>query len=47
MSFVNRISYKISRLVTQMDMTDALIIVVCVVGLGLLCMRGFGSRTNY
>lgn len=47
MGFINRLSYKFSSVVSKLDVENCLIIVACVLVVGLLCMRGFGSRTDY
>jgi hypothetical protein len=45
--FVNRLVYEVTSYVSGFDRQHWLWISIAVLGLGLLCMRGFGSRTNY
>lgn len=37
----------ITRAASQLDRTQWVIVSVAVLGVGILCMRGFGSRNNY
>jgi hypothetical protein len=47
MAWLHNISLKVSRLVQQMDLETCLFLVAGVLIVGLLCLRGFGSRSNY
>jgi hypothetical protein len=37
----------VTRAAAQLDRTHWIILSVVVLGLGLVCMRGFGSRSQY
>jgi hypothetical protein len=41
--FIDTVTYRAGHL----DRQHWIIISVLVLGVGLICMRGFGSRTNY
>jgi hypothetical protein len=47
MEFVRHLYHKVSRIAVHMDFSDCAILVACVLVVGLVCLRGFGSRTNY
>lgn len=47
MVWLNHLSSKLSRLVSQMDLQTCLIVVAGVLIVGVLCLRGFGSRSTY
>ncbi len=47
MAWLSQFSSKFSRLVSQMDLQSCLFLVVGVLVIGIICLRGFGSRTNY
>lgn len=47
MSFVNSLTHKFSRTATNLDPSQFLLVVACVLLVGLVCMRGYGSRTNW
>jgi hypothetical protein len=47
MGFIDRYSRKFTNLATQMDLNDCIILVTVLLVIGLICMRGFGSRTDY
>lgn len=47
MGYVDRISGRMSGILGRMDLNDWLILACFVVVFGLLCLRGFGSRTDY
>jgi hypothetical protein len=38
---------RLTSYTSQLDRQHWLILSVIVLGIGMLCMRGFGSRTNY
>jgi len=33
--------------IDQMDIQEWLVVFVCVIAVGVLCLRGFGSRSDY
>lgn len=45
--FLNRTVDYVQRLILRSDTNDWLVIAVILIGMGVLCMRGFGSRTDY
>ena len=47
LNFVYRAAHVATNFVSQFDRQHWLWISVAVLALGLLCLRGFGSRTNY
>ena len=47
MAFIERLTNKFTQLATQMDLDDCVILVTVLLVVGLVCMRGFGSRTDY
>ncbi len=47
MGFIQRLTNKFTNLATQMDLNDCIILVTVLLAVGLICMRGFGSRTDY
>jgi hypothetical protein len=44
---VNQFIRDVVRFIEQMDTQDWLLALLAVVVVGLFCMRGFGSRSNY
>ena len=47
MEFLNRLYIKMSQIACRLDSDNFAILVGCVVLIGFVCMRGFGSRHNY
>jgi hypothetical protein len=47
MRFIQNLYDKVSRLALHMDETDCAVLIACVLVVGFVCMRGFGSRTNW
>lgn len=47
MSTLNSLLNKCFSLIHRLDTTGWAIVAVVVVGLGVLCMRGYGSRDEY
>jgi hypothetical protein len=47
MDFVNRVVNQFLSSVTHFDRQQWMWISVAVIVVGFMCMRGFGSRTNY
>ena len=47
MAWLHHLSLKFSRMVCQMDLQTCLILVAGVLIVGMLCLRGFGSRSSY
>ena len=47
MAWLHNLSLKFSRLASQIDLQSCLILVACVLVVGVLCLRGFGSRNSY
>lgn len=47
LSFLQTALNKVSYLVTQMNMTQWIIAGLCLVVVGFMCMRGYGSRSTY
>jgi hypothetical protein len=47
MSFVNSLSYKLTHSVMHLDYHQFTMLTVCVLLVGFLCMRGYGSRINW
>ena len=47
MEFIRHLQHKISRIAVHMDFSDCAILVVCVLTIGFICLRGFGSRSNW
>ena len=46
-SFLQIALNKVSNLVTQMSMTEWTIAGACLIVVGIICMRGYGSRSTY
>ena len=44
---MSHFSRDVIRFIERMDSQDWLLTLVAVVVVGLFCMRGFGSRSNY
>jgi hypothetical protein len=43
-----RIAFRsVSNFVVRMDMQEWAIVGACLVVVGVMCMRGYGSRSNY
>ena len=47
MEFIRHLQHKIARIAVHMDFSDCAILVVGVLFVGFICLRGFGSRTNW
>ena len=47
MSFINQFLRSFARVVDSMEREHWVLASVAVVVVGLICMRGYGSRTNY
>ena len=47
MHYINTVIRSISRLVVSLDMTEWAVLAICLIGIGVLCMRGYGSRSTY
>jgi hypothetical protein len=47
LDYIYRVAHVVTNYVNQFDRQHWLWISVGVLALGLLCMRGFGSRTDY
>jgi hypothetical protein len=47
MEFMHNLFNKISRAAVHMDLSDCTVLAVCVLAVGFVCLRGFGSRTNW
>jgi hypothetical protein len=43
----NALYHSVYRYIDHMSAQQWMIVLVVVIGLGLVCMRGFGSRKNY
>jgi hypothetical protein len=47
MEFIRHLFNKISSVAIHMDFSDCTVLAVCVLVVGFVCLRGFGSRTNW
>jgi hypothetical protein len=47
MRYVYHLYDKLERMATHMDVTDCAVFITCVLVIGFVCLRGFGSRTNW
>jgi len=47
MNFINRLVTQLARGIQHLDPSDYAVLAASVVLIGFLCMRGYGSRTNW
>ena len=47
MDHLSTVMRQISRLICNLDPAEWAVVAVVVVGIGVLCMRGYGSRDTY
>jgi hypothetical protein len=47
MGYVNQVAHKFLRIIEQWGGQEWLLVLLVVILLGLVCLRGFGSRSRY
>ena len=47
MSYISRLANAIERIVLRMDSNDWAVAVVVMLAVGIVCMRGMSSKTNF
>ncbi len=44
---MSRVVHELARYVDHMSVQQWMLLVIAVIGLSMICLRGFGSRANY
>ena len=44
---MSRVVHELARYLDHMSVQQWMLVLVAAIGLGMLCLRGFGSRANY